>query len=155
MEVLHPYSHRAVTPKPACPPNGPRVYEPARRAQAVALLSFSNRRDRRAGCRRPSDRRERRVNPLLYACGSLGGLSQRAAGQPMFSLLFSSLIGFFISFQFFRNGRSCSSVWSYSRLYHSGSKPPPAWSLKACICFPKTLNDRIMASASAEKSLGD
>ena len=51
----------------ALSPNGPRVYEPATRAQAVALLLLSNRRDRRAGCRRPSDdqREERRVNPLL------------------------------------------------------------------------------------------
>ena len=49
--------------------NGTRVYEPARRAQAVAPLSLSNRRDRRAGCRRPSDdrREERSVKPLLYA----------------------------------------------------------------------------------------
>ena len=46
--------------------NGPRVYEPARRAQAVASLPFSNRRERRAGCRRPSTRRVRRVNPLLH-----------------------------------------------------------------------------------------
>ena len=45
--------------------NGPRVYEPARRAQAVAPLILRNRRDRRAGCRRPSTRRVRRVNPLL------------------------------------------------------------------------------------------
>ncbi len=64
-----PSAFRAVTPKPACPPNGPRVYEPARRAQAVAILSFSNRRDRRAGCRRPADdqREEASVNPLLCA----------------------------------------------------------------------------------------
>ena len=62
-----PSGFRAVTPKPACPPNGPRVYEPARRAQAVALLPLSNRRDHRAGwASAPSDRRERRVNPLLY-----------------------------------------------------------------------------------------
>jgi len=50
--------------------NGPRVYEPARRAQAVALLPFSNRRDRRAGWAiAPSDdqREERCVKPLLYA----------------------------------------------------------------------------------------
>ena len=54
--------------------NGLRVYEPARRAQAVATLLFSNRRDHRAGCRRPSDERseERRVNPLLYAVAVLG-----------------------------------------------------------------------------------
>ena len=47
--------------------NGPRVYEPARWAQAVAILPLCNRRDHRAGCRRPSDERseERRVNPLL------------------------------------------------------------------------------------------
>ena len=49
--------------------NGTRVYEPARRAQAVALLPFSNRRDRRAGCRRPADdqREEASVKPLLGA----------------------------------------------------------------------------------------
>ena len=32
----------------------------------LAPLFFSKRSDRRAGCRRPSDRRERCVNPLLY-----------------------------------------------------------------------------------------
>ena len=49
--------------------NGPRVYEPARRAQAVAPLFLCNRRDRRAGCRRPADdqREEACVNPLLAA----------------------------------------------------------------------------------------
>ena len=49
--------------------NGLRVYEPARRAQAVAILILCNRRDRRAGCRRPSDdqREERCVKPLLAA----------------------------------------------------------------------------------------
>ena len=49
--------------------NGPRVYEPARRAQAVATLLFSNRRDHRVGCRRPADdqQEEASVNPLLYA----------------------------------------------------------------------------------------
>ena len=49
-------------PPPSCTAiayNGPRVYEPARRAQAVALLPLCNRRDRRAGCRRPSDERQR------------------------------------------------------------------------------------------------
>ena len=43
--------------------NGPRVYEPARRAQAVALLTLSNRRDRRAGWAKA--RRAFAVNPLL------------------------------------------------------------------------------------------
>ncbi len=49
--------------------NGLRVYEPARRAQAVAPLLLCNRRDRRAGCRRPRDdrRAERSVKPLLGA----------------------------------------------------------------------------------------
>ena len=49
--------------------NGPRVYEPARRAQAVATLILCNRRDHRAGCRRPADdqREEASINPLLAA----------------------------------------------------------------------------------------
>jgi len=32
---LHPYPNRAATPKPACPPNVPGVYEPATRARRL------------------------------------------------------------------------------------------------------------------------
>jgi len=49
--------------RPTIAPNDLRVYEPARRAQAVAPLLLSNRRDRRAGWAKA--RRAFAVNPLL------------------------------------------------------------------------------------------
>jgi len=70
-------------PRRRCAYNGPRVCEPARRAQAVALLLLSNRRDRRVGCRRPADdqREEACVNTLLYAGRDRGGARPRQDGE--------------------------------------------------------------------------
>ncbi len=82
-------------PPPSCTAiayNGPRVYEPARRAQAVAPLLLCNRRDRRAGCRRPSTRRVRSVKPLLYVRNGLRGQTKSLTAQtafPVFSFFFS------------------------------------------------------------------
>ena len=80
--------------------NGPRVYEPARRAQAVAPLPFCNRRERRAGCRRPSTRRVRSVNPLLYDVAGPAIFPRFAtdgkAGDFLFEEALQYLIGFCI-----------------------------------------------------------
>ena len=73
----------AAAMRPTIAPNGLRVYEPARRAQAVASLLLCNRRDHRAGCRRPSDERQRGAprKPAVIRCRNPGSIPSRCQGR--------------------------------------------------------------------------
>ena len=61
---------------------------------AVALLIFSNHRDKAGMVQAPSDdqREERSVNPLLCACNGLRVLENRLTGQPILFYFVSSLM---------------------------------------------------------------